>query len=962
MSECVTFLLNQFVIGETTVSSASSQRSARVAGWTQSGDPRPPGTDAATLGAWKALLNQREHPKWDQFSWLTVRALFESVNDQLAKLDLDLVLERRARWIAAQRAAGAETRFRQDFIVDRTGDRSFFLIGDPGEQDASQYAVVPVLTGAADVADSLGPTQFTVIVSDVVYPAGDVNEYVNAFYIPYADYDRPIYALPGNHDWYDGLNGFMYHFCGADPLPVERFRASSLRPGKRLLAQLWRGSSVPERNHLTAWRSERPDAGDGLPGLQPAPYFAIDTEDLLIVAIDTGVTGEIDDEQGDWLVRISRRRKHKILLTGKPIYVDNEYHPCVIRWSESRCAPEEDGWTLRTVDDVIRHPNFGYLAAVGGDVHNYQRYPVRLTEPNQRDLLYLVSGGGGAYLSPTQRIPVVGGEPSKSIPDDATWPAGVEMPREWRPDEAQPPGRSFRCYPRRGDSLAYAARTAIPRLFSVVTAGTAAFCVAAYLYTDAIPAPGSARLGTLAFYGGLAAAIGVLLLTAKLWHRPGVRTSARFSVMVLLAITAMLGVVWVVSRFGNDLLTSGPFWIAFGISLAVPALIVTMIIAAYELRGSLPSAPADLLPGATTMAAVWVAMAVPRTDWAPRWFIAAILSALGVALVTALTRALRAAEDRRRIDAPSRAGSSSRFVFERLLVALPPVALCGALAVELDTDWLPRVAIASSVAFAIAWTLAPRTRGDAQRSPGWWSFVDDTARFVAIGAWLGVVLSLADEIGNGWPADGMATGASGLVIVTMTGILVLLALDARLKRAGICLVIAGLVLALALDDVPGGALVISSAGLVATVAILFWPLRSGTLNADRADFFVAGRLGTVPRRESAGDPVNGELTVSRLIQGQKLTGQSAVTRVLAELADADRPPFFKNFLRCDVLDAPVMRSGHDRTLRIRCFGVTGYASEETDPPCEDRIEIRFKSRHAYPTDGVAPPPRISAPS
>ena len=250
------------MIDQSAVPAENSQSSARAAGWTDDGDPR--GAESP-LGSWRALLDRRKAPKWDHFSWLTVRALFESVNDQLAKLDLDLVLERRPRWTAAQRSANANERFGPDFVVDRSGDTRFFLIGDTGEQDASQYAVAPVFTGAANGAEGDEQTQFAVIVSDVVYPAGDVNEYVNAFYIPYEAYPSPIYALPGNHDWYDGLNGFMYHFCGADPLPVERYRASSFRPGKRFLAWLWRRSSVPERNQLAGWRSSRPGSPDGAP-------------------------------------------------------------------------------------------------------------------------------------------------------------------------------------------------------------------------------------------------------------------------------------------------------------------------------------------------------------------------------------------------------------------------------------------------------------------------------------------------------------------------------------------------------------------------------------------------------------------------------------------------------------------------------------------------------------------------
>jgi hypothetical protein len=54
-------------------------------------------------------------------------------------------------------------------------------------------------------------------------------------------------------------------------------------------------------------------------GVQPASYFAIDTGPLLLVAIDTGVTGDLDREQGDWLHCIARRDKPKVLLTGKPV-------------------------------------------------------------------------------------------------------------------------------------------------------------------------------------------------------------------------------------------------------------------------------------------------------------------------------------------------------------------------------------------------------------------------------------------------------------------------------------------------------------------------------------------------------------------------------------------------------------------------------------------------------------------
>ena len=158
---------------------------------------------------------------------------------------------------------------------------------------------------------------------------------------------------------------------------------------------------------------------------QPGPYFAIDTGPLRIVSIDTGINGQLDRDQGEWLRWVSSNSpKPKILLTGKPIYVDDEYHPGDI----------EDG--AMKVDDIVRTGEHNYVAAIGGDIHNYQRYPVQL---GNRTLQYIVSGGGGAYMSDTHRIPKV----------------DVNGVRE----------DDFRCYPLRGDSLSAYSRVVDKRLF-----------------------------------------------------------------------------------------------------------------------------------------------------------------------------------------------------------------------------------------------------------------------------------------------------------------------------------------------------------------------------------------------------------------------------------------------------------------------------------------------------------------
>jgi hypothetical protein len=68
------------------------------------------------------------------------------------------------------------------------------------------------------------------------------------------------------------------------------------------------------------------------------------------------------------------------------------------------------------------------VAVIGGDIHNFQRYPVR--QSGGRVVQHIISGAGGAYTKATHKIP-------KATLEGCSC------------DEAD-----FRCYPRRGDSLA----------------------------------------------------------------------------------------------------------------------------------------------------------------------------------------------------------------------------------------------------------------------------------------------------------------------------------------------------------------------------------------------------------------------------------------------------------------------------------------------------------------------------
>lgn len=341
--------------------------------------------------------------KAEKISWLDPRMLWAARNGVLASWLGDPTPEVRARWVARREAAGAPA----DKVIRRDDpDRfSFLVLGDTGEGGEPQYAVVPGLLKEGH------DTAFAVLASDVIYPVGSADDYGAKFFRPYRDYRAPIYAIPGNHDWYEDLTGFMRVFCDAVPPPPP---APAPRPLTRawLRSLLWHRPRPGDGARLDEARALR--SGPEQRAVQPGPYWAIDAGPIRIVGIDTGLRGRIDAAQGAWLREVSRDPRPKILVTGSPLYVDGEHHPC----------PVEGGGT---VDDIVRDPAHHYVAAIGGDIHNYQRYPVRLDDG--RTLQYVVAGGGGAFTHATHTIP--------------------------RVDIAGVTERDFRCYPLRGDSLAF---------------------------------------------------------------------------------------------------------------------------------------------------------------------------------------------------------------------------------------------------------------------------------------------------------------------------------------------------------------------------------------------------------------------------------------------------------------------------------------------------------------------------
>src|SRR4029078_8429102 len=108
--------------------------------------------------------------------------------------------------------------------------------------------------------------------------------------------------------------------------------------------------------------------------------------------------------------------------------------------------------------------------------------------PSRRRIEYVVTGGAGAYMSATRRIPKVNHTRREGAVDTARRRGKIEDAGNYKGIDYDPPESvlavreaQFRCYPTRGDSLAFYARWFGRRLFNTGAAlwGATALAVAA---------------------------------------------------------------------------------------------------------------------------------------------------------------------------------------------------------------------------------------------------------------------------------------------------------------------------------------------------------------------------------------------------------------------------------------------------------------------------------------------------
>lgn len=206
--------------------------------------------------------------------------------------------------------------------------------------------------------------EILVMGGDEVYPVATPEEYKNRLVGPYRSSlssvknsaEAPtLFAIPGNHDWYDGLSSFMKLFC----------------------QQRWMGG----------WQTK-----------QNRSYFAIKLpNNWWLWGIDIQLSADIDKPQLDYFDRmcsLAEKGDKVILCTAEPSWSYQEYQKDDKPYQNLKFF--KDRYALKGEKEL----NFSLILA--GDLHHY----VSFREENSENPKWrITAGGGGAFLHPTHQIP-----------------------------------------------------------------------------------------------------------------------------------------------------------------------------------------------------------------------------------------------------------------------------------------------------------------------------------------------------------------------------------------------------------------------------------------------------------------------------------------------------------------------------------------------------------------------------
>lgn len=252
----------------------------------------------------------------------------------------------------------------------------FDFVADIGDGWEASYSVACAV--ARDELQIAGETlprgELLFLGGDLVYPDPSHATYLTRALAPYQAasdlgnaFSADVFAVPGNHDWYDGLHAFEDIFCH-DPAasPQWPFGYWSKRQTHSYFAQ-----KLPH-----GW---------------------------WLLAPDVQLNDSINPSQRDYFRRVATRLTaddRVIVIAPIPNWalVDPDTHNVAMSWISALCSPT----------------GARIAAVLTGDLHHYSRYQSvqwdSATEPNavteaQSALQLITAGGGGAFLHPTHTLP-----------------------------------------------------------------------------------------------------------------------------------------------------------------------------------------------------------------------------------------------------------------------------------------------------------------------------------------------------------------------------------------------------------------------------------------------------------------------------------------------------------------------------------------------------------------------------
>jgi len=243
-------------------------------------------------------------------------------------------------------------------------------IADLGDGFDATYTMAHLLAqGKLTVAgEDIPRGKVLVMGGDEVYPTPELIEYKNRLQGPYKaafpwkdnDSDRPhLFAIPGNHDWYDGLTNFIKLFC--------------------------------QERAIGNWLTQ-----------QKRSYFAIKLPHRCwLWGIDVQLHADIDRPQREYFTEIAENEMqegdHIILCTAEPAWIFHALQRGNDSYERLQFFIDKHILLKDPRDHKEPSKNLHLMAVLSGDLHHYSRYEVDEGRGEQ----LITAGGGGAFTHPT---------------------------------------------------------------------------------------------------------------------------------------------------------------------------------------------------------------------------------------------------------------------------------------------------------------------------------------------------------------------------------------------------------------------------------------------------------------------------------------------------------------------------------------------------------------------------------